>query len=146
MINYIKVACTGVLIFSIFGCASSQKVDPADESTISPNLEVPVEFEQYRNQYTGDPGAVSEGEEIYIERCESCHGEDGLGEGPMAKSLDPKPGSLVDGDLSDQYLFWRISEGGMMEPFNSVMPAWKTILTEDQIGKVIAYIHSLKTR
>jgi hypothetical protein len=25
----------------------------------------------------------------------------------------------------DDYLFWRISEGGAMEPFNSAIPAWK---------------------
>jgi hypothetical protein len=35
---------------------------------------------------------------------------------------------------SSDYLFWRVSEGGMMEPFKSMksaMPAFKTILSED---------------
>ena len=144
MKNLINIACIGLLIISIFGCASSKNTKIENESINDTKLEPPVKFEHYQNPFYDDPGAVSEGGEIYIERCESCHGEDGRGEGPMSKSLDPKPGSLIEGDLSDQYLFWRITEGGMMDPFNSVMPAWKTILSDDQIGKVIVFIRSME--
>ena len=127
MKNITKFFCIVLLHVSIFGCASSPNTDMESETTTSTNIKPPDKFEQYENQYIGDPNAVVEGEDIYRERCESCHGEGGNGEGPLAKSLDPKPGSLIHGELRDPYLFWRISEGGMMDPFNSVMPAWETI-------------------
>jgi hypothetical protein len=46
--------------------------------------------------------------------------------------------------LSDDYLHWRIAEGGMMRPFNSVMPSWKGILSEDQIWMIITYLRTLQ--
>lgn len=144
MRNVIIIACSGFLCISILGCASSQNLNMDNESITGSNIEPPFEFEQYQNPFYDNPSAVSEGKEIYIERCESCHGVDGDGEGPMSKSLDPKPGSLIEGEMSDQYLHWRITEGGMMDPFNSVMPAWKTILSDDQIGKVIVFIRSME--
>jgi Cu/Ag efflux protein CusF len=45
----------------------------------------------------------------------------------------------------DAYLFWRVSEGGQVEPFKSMqsmMPAFKTVLTEDQRWDVLAYVHA----
>jgi len=41
---------------------------------------------------------------------------------------------------SDDYLFWRISEG---RPGTS-MPPWKNILAEEQIWQLIAFIRTLK--
>ena len=44
----------------------------------------------------------------------------------------------------DAYLFWRVSEGGQVEPFRSmqsVMPAFKTVLSEDERWDVLAYVH-----
>ena len=45
-------------------------------------------------------------------------------------------------DLSDGYLFWRISEGGAMPPFNSAMLAWKGTLSEEEIWQVISYVRT----
>lgn len=47
--------------------------------------------------------------------------------------------------LSDGYLFWRVSKGGVIDPFNSAMPAWESALTEDQRWEVISYIRTLAT-
>jgi hypothetical protein len=45
--------------------------------------------------------------------------------------------------LGDDVLFWRIREGGMMEPFNSVMPAWKASLDEEARWDLVNYIRAL---
>jgi mono/diheme cytochrome c family protein len=54
---------------------------------------------------------------------------------------------LADQDMmmsmSDGYIFWRVSEGGAMEPFNSAMPAWKSVYNEEQIWKLIAFVRTL---
>ena len=81
-------------------------------------------------------------------RC--CHGANGKGQGPAAKGLPHAPADLTHhfhrapGD-GDAYLFWRVSEGGQVEPFQSsqsAMPAYKSILSEDQRWDVLAYVHA----
>jgi mono/diheme cytochrome c family protein len=44
------------------------------------------------------------------------------------------------GEINDAYLFWRVSEGGVMAPFNSAMPAWKGALSETQRWQVVNYL------
>ena len=79
-----------------------------------------------------------------------CHGADGKGTGPAGKGLPHPPADLTHhfhrapGD-GDAYLFWRVSEGGQVEPFKSsqsAMPAYKTVLSEDQRWDVLAYVHA----
>lgn len=111
------------------------------------HVEAPDEFALLINPYVGDNEAVTAGKVIFETSCATCHGPGGKGDGPAAEALDPKPATLADGTmmntLSDGYLFWRVSKGGMMEPFNSAMPAWETGLTEEQRWQVISYVRTL---
>jgi mono/diheme cytochrome c family protein len=110
-------------------------------------VEAPEEYEGLVNPFAGDPDAIEAGEQIYRTNCESCHGPGGEGDGPAAAALDPRPANLADTemmqDMTDSFLFWRVSEGGAMEPFNSAMPAWKEVLSEEQRWQVIGYLRSL---
>ncbi len=45
--------------------------------------------------------------------------------------------------MGDSYLFWRVSEGGGMAPFNSAMPAWKETLDERARWDVLNYVQAL---
>jgi mono/diheme cytochrome c family protein len=104
----------------------------------------PSEFTNLTNPFAGDHEAAEAGAEIYEINCATCHGPEGKGDGLAAIGLDPQPASLADAhlmeEMNDGALFWRVSEGGMMEPFNSLMPAWKDTLSEDEIWQVITYI------
>ena len=86
--------------------------------------------------------AASEGAKVFHTNCETCHGTQGHGDGPIGESLDPKPKNLAELQTvaSDDFLFWRITEG---KPGTS-MPPWKNILTEDQIWQAISFIRTLK--
>lgn len=110
----------------------------------------PPEYANKRSTRWADPEAIVRGEKLFQTYCQVCHGVAGTGTGPAAASLAHAPADLTHhfhhapGD-GDAYLFWRISEGGTVEPFKSMqsaMPAFKTILTEDQRWDVLAYVHT----
>ena len=96
-----------------------------------------------------DPRMIARGREIYMTRCAVCHGEEGRGDGPAVTGLPVKPPDLRDpgmvGEMAGNYWFWRISEGGLVEPFRSqgsIMPAWKDELSVEDRWAVIAYQHT----
>lgn len=97
-----------------------------------------------------DADAIERGEKIYKKMCVSCHGVDGQGTGPMAQALSHPPADLTNNfhtspGNGDAYLFWRISEGGTVEPFKSQgskMPAFKHVLTERERWDVLSYVHT----
>ena len=99
-----------------------------------------------QNSFSGDRDAAAKGKAIYEANCASCHGPSGEGDGPAGSALERRPLNLAanQSELGDDYLYWRISEGGMMEPFASMMPAWRGLLREEQIWQVIAYLRTLK--
>ena len=108
--------------------------------------DLPSEFEGLENPFGDDAVAIAAGAEIYAGICAKCHGETGDGDGPIATGLDPKPTSLADGemmaDLSDAYVFWRITKGSAMEPFNSQMPTFE-FFSEEQRWELVSFVRSL---
>ena len=103
---------------------------------------VPEEYANLQSPELLDSELVMGGE-LYATMCASCHGEDGLGDGPSAAALDPahSPVGHTSTMLSDGYLYWRIAEGGA--EFKTTMPAWKDSLTEDEIWALIGYMRAL---
>ena len=98
-------------------------------------------------QYAGKtnplgPDAAVEGAKVFKSNCEMCHGVQGHGDGPASGSLDPKPKNLavLQQNVGDDYLFWRIHTG---KPGTS-MVAWKGILTDEQIWQVVSLIRTLQ--
>jgi mono/diheme cytochrome c family protein len=97
-----------------------------------------------------DPRMIARGQEIFTAKCALCHGEKGDGKGPGAANLPLKPADFTDGkmvaEMAGNYWVWRVSEGGLVEPFKSkgsTMPAWKSELSMDDRWAVIAYSHTL---
>ncbi|MGQ0604371.1 MAG: c-type cytochrome [Anaerolineales bacterium] len=99
------------------------------------------------------PAQAANGQAIYAERCEVCHGAEGDGNGPAAASLDPKPRDFrrgwykirttASGQLpSDQDLIQVIADGMP----GTTMPGWKDILTDEEIAEVAQYLKSFARR
>jgi mono/diheme cytochrome c family protein len=90
---------------------------------------------------------VEAGAKLYKTNCGSCHGAKGDGNSPVGKALNPKASDLTDGSvmskLGDDYLYWRIAEGGSGDPFNSAMAGFGGDLSEEEIWQLVAYIRSL---
>ncbi|MFN2275492.1 MAG: c-type cytochrome [Anaerolineales bacterium] len=110
---------------------------------------VPEKYRDLVNPLAGDPEAIAAGSQAYASLCSQCHGSQGAGDGPAGAGVDPMPGDLTDSarmpTLSDGYLFWRISEGGSFDPFNSLMPSWGTLLSEREIWELVSYIRTLSS-
>ncbi|MGB0386292.1 MAG: c-type cytochrome [Ardenticatenaceae bacterium] len=106
---------------------------------------IPDEYAGVSNPISADEASLARGEEIYTANCASCHGDGGVGDGPAAEALDPGPTNIAHTGqmLGDDYLLWRISEGGAESPFNSAMPSWKATLDEEARWDAINYIRAL---
>lgn len=86
----------------------------------------------------GEVVEVSEGQALYAGNCAMCHGELGLGNGPMAASLPIEPPSLVEhlGHHAEDQLVRIIRTG--------VPPAMpQSPLSEDEVKLVIDYTWTL---
>lgn len=114
--------------------------------TNTPAANVPAEYAGKTDPFAGDADAEAAGMAIYEAKCESCHGPSGKGDGPAGQALDPPAGDLTEvvGSVGDDYLYYRIAEGGAMDPYNSSMPPHKNVLSEDEIWQVVTYIKTLK--
>jgi len=141
-----KIGFTAAILLILSACKGGDQPLPQ----LSPDIvfERPNSPDQYSgrsNPFDGSTENIASGEELYQKFCLTCHGVEGKGDGPASASLDPAPQDLAYNQrfLSDSYLFWRISEGGSMDPFNSSMPPWKGVLEEESIWKMILFIRTL---
>jgi cytochrome c oxidase cbb3-type subunit 3 len=96
-----------------------------------------VTVDESKNPYAGDRTAIVEGRRLFIRfNCSGCHGgRAGGGMGPSLRDID-----WIYGRRAAQ-VFSSIAEGRAHG-----MPAWQPRLTADQVWKLVAYIHSLRTR
>ena len=87
------------------------------------------------------------GIKLYQHRCATCHGEEGMGDGPAADFLYPRPRDFTTA------VFKYKSSPGAMPPRdddlfqiikfglnNTGMPGWATLLSDDQIRSLIPVI------
>ncbi len=90
------------------------------------------------------PATLRSGKRLYNQNCASCHGVNGLGNGPAGENLNPPPANISQiGKIpmaTDGYLYWTIAEGGV--PLGTAMPAFKRTLKEKQIWEIINYIRN----
>lgn len=110
----------------------------------SESANVPAEYAGKTNPLGAD--AADAGKSVYEVQCSSCHGDGGKGDGPAGQALTPPAANLVESasNNGDDYIYYRIAEGGAMDPYNSSMPSFKNVLSEDEIWQVVAYINTLK--
>src|ERR1700748_1305978 len=81
-----------------------------------------------------DPAMIAAGRELFLERqCAHCHGESGRGGVNLARrDLDPKG------------VFISIADG--REKRGLRMPAWREVMTDEEIWKAAAYVLSISRR
>lgn len=78
---------------------------------------------------------VMSGKHLYQQYCTSCHGMSGVGDGPAAEHLTQQPANLTQlRGKPEGVIAFRIARGG------SVMPAWDSAFSENEIWQLTHYI------
>ncbi|MCU0488372.1 MAG: cytochrome c [Anaerolineales bacterium] len=152
MAKRILLALTLLVILASLAACGGQQSNPEpssgqDNPSSGQALERPAPPAEYAGKKSPSLSAadIEKGKTTYQSYCAACHGDKAMGDGPASASLDPTPQPLATTEkgLSDDYLYWRIAEGGLMDPFKSAMPSWKSVLDEDGIWQVIGYLREL---
>lgn len=132
-------------------------IHPAPPTTIKifgePHNLVSLE-NPYRQYEKSDPEEFKqlarEGGFIYFKNCFFCHGDFLDGRGMTSLNLNPVPANFQDvgtiAMLQEAFLFWRIGTGGPglpdeSWPWQSAMPIWQNILTQQEVWKVILFLY-----
>jgi cbb3-type cytochrome c oxidase subunit III len=109
-----------------------------------------ISLQNLTSPIAGSSQTLRDGASIYTKNCILCHGDLLDGKGLYGESFYPSPANflLTQSILSKpkSYSYWRIMKGGpglprKFEPWNSAMPSWEGVLTEEQIWKVIHFIY-----
>ena len=87
---------------------------------------------------------IERGKRLFATNCATCHGDNGTGDGPVAKAgiLARPPANLVFGasrSLPDGYIYGTIVNGGI------VMPSLGDALSPDERWQVVLYVRSLQS-
>lgn len=155
--RYIVLAALPLLVwFNVYQWLGSGGEAPLEQRVIHPAP--PSEVMGLSNPFNkeGVEGAqkeayIEEGRHVYFKNCVFCHGDMLDGKGIFAEGINPLPADFQDSGtiamLQESYLFWRVSTGGIglpkeSTPWNSAMPRWDTMLTEEERWKVIMFLYS----
>jgi len=112
-------------------------------------------FDFFTNEYTPakfatnpilpDVESIAIGQELFTENCVPCHGPEGRGNGPTARTLSPPPADFAAGHTAthtDGDLYFWILQG--IE--DTAMPAFGDQLTEEQAWHLVNYVRRLSVR
>lgn len=98
-------------------------------------------------QVNRDTSVTERGEQVFRSTCAACHGADGAGAPQTTVGFTvPLPNFTDCGATSPESATdWMavIRDGGPVRGFSRIMPAFRDLLTPDQISNVAAYIRSL---
>lgn len=100
---------------------------------------------QPKGWQTWRSAGLQKGKELYIERCLTCHGCAGNGLGSYGGTMAVTPADLKQEpfrSMPEDQWFWHISEGLP----GTLMPTWKTSLTEEERWTVIRYARQIFSR
>ncbi len=109
-------------------------IESKNKQANQPQNPVNAENESDLKKLLSDSNSVSKGKEVYQTKCSACHGQE------LQGSIGP--------NLVDEY--WIYGKGHLSEIISVVrrgvldkgMPAWGTMLKEDEIKSVVVFIGS----
>ena len=103
---------------------------------------VPAKYQAMKNPVEASKANVDLGKTLYAKHCKSCHGKDGLGDGPKAEEVDGNLGDFSSKKFqvqTDGALFFKSYFG------RDDMPNYeKKIPEKDDMWAIVHYLRTLK--
>lgn len=142
------IAASGLVIGALIlsGCKAS--APSGLESKIATDIKktITVGDKDLKNPFPATADNIKEGAAHFQHHCQICHGLDGHATGvPFATSMSPPVPDLGVPDVqgfTDGQLHWIIRNG--IGP--SGMPAWKDILEDEEMWKIVSYLRNLPAK
>jgi mono/diheme cytochrome c family protein len=94
-----------------------------------------------KNTLSATPENLAHGKALFLMNCAPCHGEGGLGDGPVAHLLKDQPKNLATGqskDLPDGYIYGVIRNGILL------MPSYADAMSSSERWQVVLFVRSLQ--
>jgi cbb3-type cytochrome oxidase cytochrome c subunit/cytochrome c553 len=88
---------------------------------------------------TQEATSLNEGKSVFAEKCASCHGDTGAGNGPAAGALAPPPTNFHLQEPTQESA-WQVLENGVP---GTAMPPWRSQINADQRRALVAFVRSL---
>ena len=93
------------------------------------------------------PAGTPDATKMFTERCASCHGATGQGDGPAAASLEPKPRNYTDkawqAKVTDEDIKKIISSGGLAVGKSPLMPPQSDLKDKPaELDALVKYIRA----
>ncbi len=112
---------------------SHTKIDAVSSASIYAKHDISPNIKQLSNP-------AKYGKKIWLDNCAFCHAADGSGQNWIGSFLEPNPRDLRQAtfmkNMTREKLRLRIKNGLK----NTSMPAWKNVLSNEQIEQIISYI------
>lgn len=123
-----------------FGCSEpEQRAAPSASAPTPPAAAVPA---------ADAATAEAEANRIFSERCVTCHGANGAGDGPASAGLVPKPRNFQESawqqSVSDEYIEQIVQYGGAAVGRSPAMPANPDLMSKPAVVAALrAHVRAL---
>ena len=134
----------GALVLLTSGCPASKKPSKLETTlaNMAKDVVIPLEAQNLKNAASATDENIQAGQQTYLQQCALCHAADGRAETKLGLAMYPPAMDLNSPHVqrwSDAELFWIIQNGVRL----TGMPAWKTIVSEQDSWKMVDFIHAL---
>lgn len=117
-------------------------IDTECAASAAPAARVPAPYAGLRSPLSPTANVLLAGRTRFSQRCALCHGDSGRGDGREGPFVPPAA-DLTATLRGEDYVFWRISEGGNVDPFCTAMPAFGRLYTEQARWELVAHVRDL---
>jgi len=110
-----------------------------DQQKIPEPWEVPAKYKNMENPVPATDESLQLGERLYRKHCASCHGREGLGDGPKARTLETFSGDFSGEAFQSQtdgVLFYKTKYG------RGEMPAYEKKLTDEDMWHIVNHMRT----
>lgn len=132
------------LVSLVSGCSASKKPSKLETAlaNAAKDIAVPLEAKKMKNPFPATDANIQAGKQIYLQQCALCHAADGHAETKLGLAMYPPAMDLNSPHVqrwSDAELLWITQNGVRL----TGMPAWETIVSEEDTWKIVDFIHAL---